>query len=202
MITAEELKLITAANIINLRRKAGMTQVELGSKINYSDKTVSKWERGEAVPDAWVLMQLAEIFGVDVDYFLASHDGWEYPEKEEEKLPDLLFSYDILVAVVILAIMTLALTAFIIYWMLGELKWFIFLIGVAASSVAYMVLDIVFRRARNLRIALTVLIVSLFSLSYLIFIQHNFWQLFILMIPAVAIAILATYISTNSRVEK
>ena len=74
-----ELKLISASNIIRLRTEAGMTQAELGAKLNYSDKTISKWERGEAIPDAYVLTQLAAMFGVTVDYLLSSHDAWEAP---------------------------------------------------------------------------------------------------------------------------
>ena len=70
MIELTELKLVTASNIINERTKAGMTQAELGAKLNYSDKSVSKWERGEAIPDAFVLTQMAELFGVTVDYLL------------------------------------------------------------------------------------------------------------------------------------
>ncbi|MEI3084791.1 MAG: helix-turn-helix transcriptional regulator [Oscillospiraceae bacterium] len=67
MIELTELKLVTASNIINQRTKAGMTQAELGAKLNYSDKSVSKWERGEAIPDAYVLSEMAELFGVTVD---------------------------------------------------------------------------------------------------------------------------------------
>ena len=69
-----DLKLISASNLINLRTAAGLTQAELGAKLNYSDKTISKWERGEAIPDAFVLTQLAELFGVSVDYLLTTHD--------------------------------------------------------------------------------------------------------------------------------
>ena len=47
----EDLKVIVAVNISRLRRDAGMTQAELAEKINYSDKSVSKWERAEALPD-------------------------------------------------------------------------------------------------------------------------------------------------------
>ena len=60
----EELKLVTAANLIKLRTGAGMTQAELGAQLNYSDKSISKWERGEAIPDAYVLTQIAALFGV------------------------------------------------------------------------------------------------------------------------------------------
>ena len=71
-----ELKLVSASNIIRLRTQAGMTQVELGAKLNYSDKTVSKWERGEAIPDAYVLTRLADLFGVSVDYLLERFPDW------------------------------------------------------------------------------------------------------------------------------
>ena len=67
MIELTELQLVTASNIITQRTKAGMTQAELGAKRNYSDKSVSKWERGEAIPDAYVLSEMAELFGVTVD---------------------------------------------------------------------------------------------------------------------------------------
>ena len=54
-------------NIAAYRRNAGITQAELARKINYSDKSVSKWESGNGVPDVLVLMRLAELFGVSVN---------------------------------------------------------------------------------------------------------------------------------------
>ncbi|MBQ6550569.1 MAG: helix-turn-helix domain-containing protein [Lachnospiraceae bacterium] len=44
-----DLKLIFASNLIRLRREAGLTQAMLAEKINYSDKSVSKWERGDSL---------------------------------------------------------------------------------------------------------------------------------------------------------
>ena len=57
----EDLKLIIAKNIVMLRRRDGMTQFELAQRLNYSDKAVSKWERGESVPDIAVLKALTDI---------------------------------------------------------------------------------------------------------------------------------------------
>ena len=72
----DERKATIASNLIKLRLAAGMTQAELGEKLNYSDKSISKWERGDVTTDVFVLMQIAEIFGVDVDYLLKPfHDG-------------------------------------------------------------------------------------------------------------------------------
>jgi len=68
----DELKIVFASNLIKLRTRAGMTQAELGEKLHYSDKSVSKWERGESVPDAYVLKCIAELFGVSVDYLISS----------------------------------------------------------------------------------------------------------------------------------
>lgn len=67
----EELKLIIAQNIVQLRKKSKLTQAELAEQLNYSDKAVSKWERGESVPDIAVLKQLADLFHVSVDYLLS-----------------------------------------------------------------------------------------------------------------------------------
>ncbi|MBO7150812.1 MAG: helix-turn-helix transcriptional regulator, partial [Clostridia bacterium] len=70
-MTEKDLRESLAENIAYYRRQAGMTQTELSEKINYSDKSVSKWERAEGVPDVYVLVQLAEIFGVTVNDLLA-----------------------------------------------------------------------------------------------------------------------------------
>ena len=51
----EKLKYQIGANIAAYRKQAGLTQVGLAEKLNYSDKAVSKWERGESVPDVLTL---------------------------------------------------------------------------------------------------------------------------------------------------
>lgn len=54
-------------NIAFYRKQASLTQAGLAEKLNYSDKAVSKWERGESAPDILTLMQLAELFEVTVN---------------------------------------------------------------------------------------------------------------------------------------
>ncbi len=72
----EDLKDIIAKNLVRLRQKAGLTQLKLAEMLNYSDKAVSKWERGESIPDLRVLIQLAEIYNIKVDDIIT-----EQPEK-------------------------------------------------------------------------------------------------------------------------
>ncbi len=62
-----ELKQSVARNIATLRKSRDMTQAELAEKLCYSDKSISKWERGDGLPDVYVLTQIASLFGVTVD---------------------------------------------------------------------------------------------------------------------------------------
>ena len=62
------MKKTISNNMLIYRKRAGLTQAELAEKINYSDKAVSKWERGDGVPDVAVLCEMAEIFGVSEEY--------------------------------------------------------------------------------------------------------------------------------------
>ncbi|MBR7071952.1 MAG: helix-turn-helix transcriptional regulator [Clostridia bacterium] len=70
----EEVKNNVAKNITELRILNNMTQMELGEKLNYSDKTISKWERAESTPDITVLVEIADLFGVTLDYLVRSEN--------------------------------------------------------------------------------------------------------------------------------
>ena len=66
----EQLKTQIGSNITLYRKQLGLTQAELAQKLNYSDKAVSKWERGESIPDVLTLADIAEQFGVSVNELL------------------------------------------------------------------------------------------------------------------------------------
>ena len=67
------------------RKALGMTQKQLAEKLNMSDKSVSKWERGICLPDVSVYMELCEILGISINEFLAGEDiDAENVEKKSE----------------------------------------------------------------------------------------------------------------------
>lgn len=66
-----DIKENLATNLTKYRKNLGLTQMELAEKLNYSDKAVSKWERGESVPDLYILKQLADMFGVTIDTLIS-----------------------------------------------------------------------------------------------------------------------------------
>ena len=74
----KEFKLVVAANIIKYRKMKKITQLELAETLHYSDKAVSKWERGESLPDVIVLKELADFFGVTLDTLITDNKEKHY----------------------------------------------------------------------------------------------------------------------------
>jgi len=180
-----ELKCIMASNLINLRTAAGMTQAELGARLNYSDKTISKWERAEAIPDAFVLKQIGEIFHVSVDSLLSSHDEWKPVPVEEPETEQVSYSTARIIAVCIVGIWTLALTVFVALWMAGIIFWRVFVAALPVSVLVYMILNIKFHRKRSLQFMIAGFVLSLFVAGYLFFYpRYNPWQVFLILVPA------------------
>ena len=68
---SEKLKNQIGANIAAYRKRVGLTQAGLAERLNYSDKAVSKWERGESMPDMLTMVQLAELFGTSLNELTA-----------------------------------------------------------------------------------------------------------------------------------
>lgn len=192
-----ELKLISASNIIRLRSEAGMTQAELGAKLNYSDKTISKWERGEAIPDAFVLTQLAEIFGVTVDYLLSSHDHWEAPPEEEEQMKKPRYSEFRIILLVLVSVWMAFLTAFVALWLFGIVLWEIFLVALFSSLLVLIVLLATFRRRRYLEVCVGAFVLSILMILFFVVPQMKLWQVLVLSIPAELIVFLSFHIRIN-----
>ena len=66
----EDIRLILADNLTKLRKKHKLTQVELAHKLGFSDKSVSKWEQGDTIPDIETIKKIADLYGVSVDSLL------------------------------------------------------------------------------------------------------------------------------------
>ena len=196
----DELKLVTAGNLINLRTGAGMTQAELGAKLNYSDKSISKWERGEAIPDAFVLTQMAELFGVSVDYILSSHDAWEPTVAPEDPRQDVVYSTSVITAIAVVGVWTLALTAFVTLWLaVDQLRWQIFVAAFPVSVLTWMVLMCVFKRTRHLKYMVALFVLSIFVCVYLLLLNKNPWQIFMIAVLAEVIVFLSFHVQKKPR---
>lgn len=187
-MTAAEFKLVVASRLIKLRQQSGMTQAELGEKLSYSDKTVSKWERGESVPDAYVLTQIAALYGVSVEYLLSGEEPWQDPvekQRAEERRAQPQFSSRVVTLVAIAGIWTMAVLMFVIFWLaLDEVLWLIFVSAVPISLITLLILNSVWNKGRNNMYIVMALVACIVLLVYLILLPVHPWQLFLILIPA------------------
>lgn len=199
-----DLKLIIASNIIKLRTEAGMTQSELGEKLNYSDKSISKWERAESLPDANVLKQMSEIFGVSIDYLFSTHDGWE-PKKDtdskaKEDKEKIRFNLKAVEGIALCGILTFALFLFILFWIIMDSPvWMIFFAAIPVALLTHLVLNSVWNKGRRNRIIITLFVLSVLLFIYMALIKFNIWQIFLLMIPVVIILYLSSKIKEKDK---
>ena len=197
----DDLKYTTASNIINLRQKAGMTQSELAGLINYSDKSVSKWERAEAVPDAYVLKKMSEIFGVTVDYLLNPHDGWDQDPRQKKPL----YSNQVIILLSVTGVWMLALILFITLWLLGNLVWIIFIYAILFSMLVLLVLNSVLEQGRHNYLIIGALVLSIVAslyFSFLYFGKQNYWQLYLLLAPAWLVVFLTSRLRKRPEKEQ
>lgn len=205
----EDIKSIIAGNIVQLRRKSGMTQIELAEKLNYSDKAVSKWERGESVPDISVLKNIADLFGVTVDYLItAEHE--EICETEQESLEDaeevarkkkrkkvMIAGMSVLLVWLVAAVIFVPLDIVMSDTMA---HWIAFVYAVPISMLVWLIFNAMwFNRRRNfLIISLMVwTLIAAIHLTVLLF-GHNIWQFYLLGIPGQMIIILWSIIGKKN----
>ncbi len=181
----EDLKKIVAKNIAALRVNAHLTQFELGEKLSYSDKAVSRWERGEAVPDAYVLLMMSDIFGVTVDYILKEHAEEEAPPATlppETKKGSANKRRVTLLA--FLSVWALALLVFVITAIVGNAFWLVFIYAIPISATVMLVLNCLWGTR-----GLSVLYVSALAWGILLsvhlsLLSRNLWMLYLIGIPA------------------
>lgn len=183
----DELRNNFAKKLATLRQNAGMTQFELGEKLSYSDKTVSKWERGEAIPDAVVLKKISKLFSVSVDSLLddSTEESLEQVPAQEEKTSRFSI-YPSITRVILAGIWTLAVIVFVILWLsLDKIYWMIFVYTVPVTLVALLVFNSIWNKGKGNFFIVTALVLCVVAVSYLgVLPIKNAWQLFLVVIPA------------------
>lgn len=184
-----DIKAIIAKNITALRQNHKMTQIELAEKLNYSDKAVSKWERGESVPDISVLKQIADLFGVTVDYLLQeSHEAEAVQQASDVAAPAGQRNQKVITVLSVLLVWLVATMCFIaldIVWPQTAATSLSFLYGVPVSMIVWLVFNSIwFNRRRNYLI-ISLLMWSTLACIFLTLLAAGLpiWKFFLLGIP-------------------
>ena len=184
----QDLKFIIAKNIQKLRQEKGMTQLELAEKLNYSDKTVSKWERGESLPDIVVLKTIADLYEVTLDYLVEEeHDG----KPVTKEMMDRNYRRNCYI-ITETSIFIVALMATLIYVILAMIfpgtsyPWLCYAYAVPAALIVWLVFNSIWFNPRRNFMIVSLLVWSLLLALYLTFSILGFyiWPIFLIGIPA------------------
>lgn len=194
----EQLKTRIGLNIALQRKEAGLTQAGLAAKLNYSDKAVSKWERGESIPDVLTLIAMAELFEISVNDLLTDPNA--LPEgdacnlekamsKVSEKALKRKANKNVILALSSTLVWFVALLIFVVlssFELTDPYSWLIFFYAVPINAIVLLSLRSAWHDFRWNKALISIIswsgLVSLY-VSLLVFAKVNIWRMFLLGIP-------------------
>lgn len=175
----KEFKMVVAQNIYYLRTINHLTQYELGQKLNYSDKAISKWERGDGLPDAYVLSNIAELFDVSVDYILTEHSE---QDKKVETKPKTMIK-NIIQCIANVAVFAVAVLIYVILYNMGIYHPFIFIYAIPTCAIIDIVMSAIWHKGRGNLIFTSILVWSTLATIYFAIGNFTLWTIFLIGVP-------------------
>ncbi len=206
MANTNEINTKIAKNLTAYRKAAGLTQAELAEKINYSDKSVSKWESGNGVPDVYTLVQLATLFGVTLNDLVG--DG-ALPNAQKKNT-----GLHILIMLLSSGLVWLVATCFFVVMQIvspGKAWWLAFIYAIPINSILIIVYASVWKYRILNFIAISTLIWTAITCLYLTvrFVSialgasyGGLWMVFLLGVPLQVLEILWVFFRTLFRRRK
>ena len=209
----DDWKHIVAANLSALRKEKGLTQLQLAEQLHYSDKAVSKWERGESLPDLAVMKQLADFYGILIDDFLltpeqraeqqaaretpAAEIAAETPAEDESPADGKQTKINRLIIAGMAALLVWLIASMIFVVLdaaVPELEYtsFLFIYAAPITAIVLLVFNSIWFNPRWNYIIISFLVWSLLAALFMTFYRNGIriWKLFLIGIPAQLIIIL------------
>lgn len=192
---AEDLKQIIAANITELRKQMNLTQAELADKMGYTDKAISKWERAESIPDVLTLKQLADTFGVTLNYLTEA----DHP-KDKAETPRCTKNNRLVISLLATAAVWFIATVIFVYLKIYGTNnvWLVFVGAVPVSMVVLLVFNSIWGKKVLNFVIISVLVWSSLVFAYLMLLPYNLFLIFSIGIPIQVLIILWSQIKTRS----
>ncbi|MBQ3253261.1 MAG: helix-turn-helix transcriptional regulator [Acholeplasmatales bacterium] len=179
-----DLKQTIGKNLTELRKRKKYTQQDLGNVLQYSDKAISKWEKGDSLPDIETLYQICNLYGVTLDYL--THEG-AYEDKKEFLIPQYEMRNKIIITALFGSLSWFIAILIYVYMIIykNQNVWPIIIWGIPVSCVVAWYFNLKWgRRIWNLPV-LTIFVWTFIAAIYLhmLYFGNNFWPLFLLGIP-------------------
>lgn len=178
-LNMENLREIVSKNIVSLRKANNLTQIELAKRINYSDKAISRWEKGEVLPDLETIQALSEVFDVPISAILEKEQEGSKPKKIKQTKQQVLSQ--IFIMFEIWTILSVAYAYFNITR--GENIWQIFVWGIPATALIILLIN--HKRKSNISSFIygTIFVWSFITCIFLHMLNSCPWYFFVLGVP-------------------
>lgn len=200
----DDMRRVLAENIGELRKSQNLTQAEFAERLNYSDKAVSKWERGDSLPDVIVLKTIADMYCISLDDMLREN-GVRDAMTPEVKQRDEQRMQKIFVVALWVTMVWIVAAVFFVYsqYTTGHMWWMAF---AWAVPVSFLVAIVFVRRWADEPNHKTIscilysgLVWSALVACYLEYMSYNFWMLFFIGVPVQVALIISSKINDHPR---
>lgn len=205
----KDFNAIVGNNLLKLRKDKKLTQLEVAEKFNYSDKSISKWEKGESLPSVEVLCELAAFYDVTLndlthenlertEVITASNNlkkKKEKPEKVKKEKTPRMFSTKLMITLLsVAAVWLIATVLFVVLKLTLNKNFFMcFMWAGVLTTVVLVVFNSIWGRMRYLFIILTImlwLLLASIHIQLIVDTPHNIWPVYFLGIPLQILVIL------------
>ena len=182
----ESLRKIIGSNLAELRKERKITQLELAEMFGYTDKAISKREKGDTLPDVETLYQLASFYGVTIDYLTN-----DIPLEEKEIITNPTKQTNIKanrISIVLLSISLvwmLATICFVWIMVFNSVNYYqVFIYAIPLTAIVLILFNKTWGKRKYNFYIYTLFLWSLISSIYVGFLQYNLWPLFLLGVPS------------------
>lgn len=182
----ESLRKIIGSNLAELRKERKITQLELAEMFGYTDKAISKREKGDTLPDVETLYQLASFYGVTIDYLTN-----DIPLEEKEIITNPTKQTNIKanrISIVLLSISLvwmLATICFVWIMVFNSVNYYqVFIYAISLTAIVLVLFNKTWGKRKYNFYIYTLFLWSLISSIYVGFLQYNLWPLFLLGAPS------------------
>lgn len=179
----KDLKEIVTTNLVKYRKINNYTQAQLAEKLNYSDKAISKWERGESLPDLYTLTLLAELYGITINDLVTNDETTKIKPKKNK---DNHLKITLLSCLLVWLVATMAYVIPLIFTNIPHL-WLTFILALPVSFILLLVFSALWGNNKTNFICVTglilTIILSICMTLYVCLSLTKIWFLFILFVP-------------------
>ena len=176
----ENLNLVIGKKLLYLRKRNKLTQAELAEKLNYSDKAISKWEKGESLPPVEVFYNISKLYGVSLDFIIGDETVDPQPIKNDDRKR----IYLNITNLAVVSVWFVALVLFVLFDIISHTsQWMVFAWAVPASFTVALIFDCIWHKQKGIFWLISLLIWSILLCFTLQFLTFKIWKILLVAIP-------------------